>query len=337
MKNNISFDKITVIVILAGLLVLLVSFSITVGSVKISFKDIISILKGANIDPSTKIIILKLRLPRIVMAIITGGTLSTIGVSLQALFRNPLADPYILGISSGAALGATTTFFLQRITGKFFVFYLPIFSFLGAFITMLFVYRLSLVGARVMIENLLLSGVIVGFIASALITLIIAFAGREIHDILFWLMGDLSHAKWENIRLILIPIAGGIFILLRLSLALNAISLGEEMAYNLGIDPEYLKKIIFFISSLLVGLIVSFSGIIGFVGLVIPHMTRLIVGSDHKIVMPVSILMGSLFLLLCDDIARTIIAPQELPIGVITSLIGAPLFIYLLKKAGYNG
>ncbi len=337
MKSNWISKRALILTILAALLLSLVVFSVTIGSVKVSFDSIIAMIKGKNVDNASKIIILKLRLPRIVMAVITGGTLSIVGVSLQALFRNPLADPYIIGISSGAALGATSTFFLQRIMGKFFVFYLPFFSFFGAFITMLLVYRLSLLGKRVVIENLLLSGVIIGFIASALITLIIAFAGREVHDILFWLMGDLSHVKWENIWFILGPIIIGVYLLLHFSAELNAISLGEEVAFNLGIDPERLKKIVFFIASFLIGLIVSFSGIIGFVGLVIPHIIRLAVGADHKIVMPASILAGSIFLLLCDDIARTVIAPSELPIGVITSLIGAPLFIYLLKKVGYNG
>ena len=333
MRNNI-FGKIILIIFI---LIFLTLFSITIGSVKIPLRDVISVLSGKSADGSLNVIILRLRMPRIAMAIIAGGTLSIIGASLQALFRNPLADPYIIGISSGAALGATSTFFLQRITGKFFIFYLPIFSFIGAFIAMILVYRLSLMGSKVIVENLLLSGVIIGFITNALITIIIAFSEREVHDILFWLMGDLSHAKWEDILIILIPIAFGIGVLLYLSSELNAISLGEEVAYNLGINPESLKRKIFFISSFLVGLVVSFSGIIGFVGLVIPHIVRLLVGADHRFVMPFSILMGSIFLLLCDDIARTIVAPQELPIGVITSLIGAPLFIYLLKRVKYNG
>ncbi len=332
MKNSI-FNKIILITLI---LIFFTLFSVTIGSVKIPLKDVISILSGKSVDDSLKVIVLRLRMPRIVMAIIAGGTLSVIGASLQALFRNPLADPYIIGISSGAALGATSTFFLERITGKFFVFYLPFFSFFGALLTMFLVYRISLVGVKVIIENLLLSGIIVGFIASALITLIIAFAGREVHDILFWLMGDLSHTTWQQIFIIIGPIVFGVSYILRLSQDLNAMSLGEEVAYNLGINPERLKRSVFFISSFLIGAIVSFSGIIGFVGLIIPHIIRLMVGSDHKVVLPASILMGSTFLLLCDDIARTVIAPRELPIGVITSLIGAPVFIYLLKRVGYN-
>ncbi len=332
MKNSI-FNKIILITLI---LIFFTLFSVTIGSVKIPLKDVISILSGKSVDDSLKVIVLRLRMPRIVMAIIAGGTLSVIGASLQALFRNPLADPYIIGISSGAALGATSTFFLERITGKFFVFYLPFFSFFGALLTMFLVYRISLVGVKVIIENLLLSGIIVGFIASALITLIIAFAGREVHDILFWLMGDLSHTTWQQIFIIIGPIVFGVTYILRLSQDLNAMSLGEEVAYNLGINPERLKKSVFFISSFLIGAIVSFSGIIGFVGLIIPHIIRLMLGSDHKVVLPASILMGSTFLLLCDDIARTVIAPRELPIGVITSLIGAPVFIYLLKRVGYN-
>ena len=336
-KNSIfiSTNKIFIIFLLL-ILIGLILFSITIGSVKIPIKDLVSILQGTNTDLSLNIIIFRLRLPRIIMATITGGTLSVIGASLQALFRNPLADPYIMGISSGAALGATSTFFLERITGKFFVFYLPFFSFFGALFAMFIVYRISLVGAKIVIENLLLSGVIVGFMASALITLIIAFAGKEIHDILFWLMGDLSHTTWQQIFIIIGPIAFGIIYLLRLSQDLNAISLGEEVAYNIGIDPEKLKRTIFFISSFLIGCVVSFTGIIGFVGLIIPHIIRLMTGSDHKIVLPASVFMGSIFLLLCDDLARVIIAPRELPIGVITSLIGAPMFIYLLKRVGYN-
>ena len=333
MANNFFSNKITIFFLLVISLLLLILFSLSIGTVYIPFKKVLYVLTHVYKENSSYIIIWKLRFPRIVMAIIAGGTLAAIGGSLQALFRNPLADPYIIGISSGAALGATLSFFLQRATGIFFNFYLPFFAFLGALIAMFFVYRLSKIGTHIVIENLLLSGVIIGFISSALITLIIAFAGREVHEILFWLMGDLSRVTWGNIFLVLIPIILGIIILLNFSLSLNAISLGEEVAYNLGINPERLKKTIFFISSFLVGLVVSFTGIIGFVGLIIPHITRLLVGTDHRVMLPTSIFLGSIFLLLCDDISRTIISPRELPIGVITSLIGAPLFIYLLKKS----
>jgi len=322
------------------------SFSIVVidficlnfGVVSIRPKEIFSLLWDNSPDKTNSLIIWQLRFPRIIMASLTGIALSTVGGAFQGILRNPLADPYILGVSAGAALGACLAIFLQYATGYFFAPYIPLFALTGAMLSIYLVYMTAKVRYRLPLEGLLLSGVTVTFLFSAIITILIALSEKGLHSMVFWLMGDLSTANWSKITIVTFPVIVGCLIFFFFSLDLNALSLGEEEALHLGVNIKKLRLRIFIIGSIIIASVVSFTGLIGFVGLVVPHIARLLVGPDHRVMLPTSALLGAIFLPLCDTLARTIIAPSEIPIGAITALIGAPVFIYLLRrKSTKNG
>ena len=302
------------------------------GVVSIHPKDILFTLWNSSQDKTKGLIVWQLRAPRIIMATLTGAALSTVGGAFQGILRNPLADPYILGVSAGAALGACIGIALQHTTGYYLASYLPLFAFLGAMFSLYLVYRSSKISFSVNSTGLLLAGVAITFLFSALITVLLALSKRELHSMIFWIMGDLSTANWEKISIISLPLIIGCLLLFFSSLDLNALSLGEEEALHLGINTGKLRIRIFLISSIIIATVVSFTGIIGFVGLIIPHIARLLIGPDHRIMLPTSAFLGAIFLILCDALARTIIAPSEIPIGAITALVGAPLFIYLLRR-----
>lgn len=302
------------------------------GVVSIHPKDILSILWNSSQDKTKSLIIWQLRAPRIIMATLTGAALSTVGGAFQGILRNPLADPYILGVSAGAALGACIGIALQHATGHYLASYLPLFAFFGAMFSLYLVYRSSKISFSVNSTGLLLAGVAITFLFSALITVLLALSKSELHSMIFWIMGDLSTATWKKISIISLPVIIGCLLLFFSSLDLNALSLGEEEALHLGINTGKLRIRIFLISSIIIATVVSFTGIIGFVGLIIPHIARLLIGPDHRIMLPTSALLGAIFLILCDVLARIVIAPSEIPIGAITALVGAPLFIYLLRR-----
>jgi iron complex transport system permease protein len=321
------------IIIIGFLAILVIGFiALNFGTIAIHPQKILSILWHHNTDDSLGLIIWELRIPRLIMAMLTGMTLACVGGSFQGILRNPLADPYILGVSAGAALGACSAIALQYATGLYLMNILPLFALLGAFLSIFLVYLLSRKKAHLPMSDLLLAGVAVNFFFSAIITLLLAISRREIHSMVFWLMGDLSTASWSKISLIFLPVFIGTLLLISSSLELNAMALGDEEALHLGIQAERLRIKIFLIGSVMIAIVVSFTGLIGFVGLVIPHIARLLVGPDHRIMLPVSALAGSAFLIICDTIARSIIAPTEIPIGAVTALIGAPLFIHLLQR-----
>ncbi|MBI3008165.1 MAG: iron chelate uptake ABC transporter family permease subunit [Candidatus Omnitrophica bacterium] len=320
------------------LLLLLVSFlSLTLGTVQIplstSCKILVSHLPFVNISPTwtgtEETILLRLRLPRIIMCLVIGAGLSTSGIVLQGVLRNPLADPFILGASSGAALGATVAISMKIHSS---VLLLPLFAFIGALAAMFFVYNLARTGGKIPIHTLLLSGVIVNAFLSAIGMFIMSISRKEAQEILFWLMGSLSQVDINMLKFIFIYTAIGLVIVYLYSRELNIMALGEEQAYHLGVEVERLKKILFFVLSLIIGAGVSLAGMIGFVGLIIPHIMRMLVGPDHRILIPAGVLGGGIFLILSDTVARTILPPIELPVGVITALAGAPFFIYLLRK-----
>jgi iron complex transport system permease protein len=302
------------------------------GVVSINPKDIISLLLNGTPDKTKSLIIWQLRAPRIVIAALTGAALSTVGGAFQGILRNPLADPYILGVSAGAALGACVGIALQYATGYYLASYLPLFAFLGAMFSLYLVYISSKISYSANSTGLLLAGVAITFLFSALITVLLALSKRELHSMLFWLMGDLSTADWKKISLITLPVIIGCLLLFFSSLDLNALSLGEEEALHLGINTGKLRMRIFFIGSIIIATVVSFTGLIGFVGLIIPHIARLLIGPDHRVMLPASALLGAIFLILCDTLARMVISPSEIPIGAITALVGAPMFIYLLRR-----
>jgi len=325
----------TISIFLGLLLILVILVSITLGSVnvppfrsiRILFQSILG-LKGGGSD-TERTIILSLRLPRAILAGLVGAGLSVSGATFQALLRNPLADPYILGVSSGAAVGAIIALLLGLGT---FSFGLPLASFLGALLTILVVFYFGRQDRKIHPHTLLLAGVITGSFLSALIMFFISVSRREeLHTILFWLMGDFSFSNARAILIIFPYILLGVVLLYLRSRHLNLILSGEENAIQLGVDVEKLKLISYLSASLITAASVSACGLIGFVGLIIPHSVRLIFGPDHRLLIPSAALLGASFLIASDTLARTLLAPVELPVGVITAAFGGPFFIYLLK------
>jgi iron complex transport system permease protein len=252
---------------------------------------------------------------------------------LQALLRNPLADPYVLGISSGAGLGAVISIAAGAGANFLGISAVPACAFAGAVCAMILVYNLSRSGGRLLIQSMLLAGVIVGSVLSSMLMFIVSVSEREaIHDVLWWLLGDLQVFDVGMLYVVGVVVIAGTLCTFFFARHLNAITLGEEEAHHLGVNVEADKRILFILSSLLSGSIVSACGVIGFVGLIIPHTVRLIVGPDHRILLPSAAICGAIFLVICDTVARTILLPAEVPIGVITALVGGPFFIVLLKK-----
>ncbi len=316
---------------MGGILLGISVFSLCVGSVGIPIKKIISIiLQGRGTTEYS--ILFDIRLPRIILGFAVGGALSLAGVILQGMFRNPLVEPYTLGISGGAALGVCLNIVL-RLHRAFGILTLPLFGFLGAAMVILLVYSLSIRKGVLKIQGLLLTGVMLSFISSSLIMLIMAISRTEdLHGIVFWIMGSLEEPNWLLIKVVLLVSMFLLVISYLFCFDLNALSLGEEEAMHLGINTERTKRLLFIIASLLTGFSVSVAGIIGFVGLIVPHFVRMFVGSDHRVLLISSFLCGGSFLIFCDTLARTIIAPMELPVGVITGILGGCLFVYALTK-----
>ncbi len=313
-------------------LILTVVGSLLLGTAKITPHELLGILfNDSNVRETSRLILLKIRLPRIFLAALTGFSLSTGGVVFQALLRNPLADPFILGVSSGAAFGAI----LGIIFGLSFSMGIPFLSFCGALMTIFLVMAIGRRKIGMESATVLLAGVIVNAFFTAIIMFFISTSSDDrLHTILFWLYGDLSQSQFAE-SVIVAPVAGvGFVFLYGLSRHLNLITAGEESAFYLGVNVERAKFISFLIVSLMIGLVVSFSGLIGFVGLIVPHILRIIFGPDHRLLLPVSAIGGAIFLVAADTAARTVISPNELPVGVITAFLGAPFFIYLLKKRG---
>lgn len=281
-----------------------------------------------NIGNIITLKIIQLRFMRLVLALIAGGGLAISGTILQGLTRNPLADPYVLGISSGAALGAVICLIVGidvRLQ--------PVVSFLFAAITFFFVYTIAQVNKKIFIHSLILSGVIVGILISSITMFLVSLSPTEaIHGISWWLLGSL-HIFDQNLLMIVAAIViVSVVVSLSFSRDLNAISLGEEEATHLGVDVEKTKKILFLLVSLITASLVSTCGMIGFVGLIIPHMMRMIFGSNYRLLMPLSFLCGATFLAFADLLSRNLMGPVEVPIGVITSVIGAPVFIFIFKS-----
>jgi iron complex transport system permease protein len=317
--------------------------SVSLGAVSIPFGKSLSILLhyGFGIQPFSEwtaqdsSIILNIRLPRVTLGILVGASLSISGGVLQALLRNPLADPFVLGISSGAAVGAVVAILFglgATILGSYAV---PGTAFCGALLTLLFVYFLARVQGRIPASTMLLAGVIVNAFFSAIIMFLISLTSDErLYNITFWLMGNLDSVTPQTLGAIFLYFIFGGGVLFSLTKDLNLMSLGEEAASELGLNVEKTKKVAFIFTSLITGAVVSVSGLIGFVGLIIPHMVRMIWGPDHRFLIPASAILGAILLVLADTIARTLMAPSEIPVGVVTALGGAPFFVYLLRRKG---
>lgn len=336
MKKNIGRILIFSTIIL--LFVIVISCYIGTANIKVSeaFKILVYKIFNINIDmsniaESTQTIIWKIRFPRILVALLVGGTLSVAGATYQGLLKNPMADPYVIGVSSGAAFGAAIGISSKIIFNFFGLSFISIMAFICAVFVMLIVYRISKIGNKVPITTLLLSGIAVGNFLTAFTSLIMIFSGDSMNKIFFWTMGSFSGKGWDQLASVLPYIVIGIMIIYYYAKDLNIILLGEDTASNLGVNVEKVKKILLITSTIITAAVVSISGIIGFIGLIIPHIARMIVGPDNKSLIPTSFLFGAILLIICDTIARSILS-QEIPVGLITSILGGPFFIYLLRN-----
>lgn len=331
LKNN------TTLILLSLLCLILIFVSCIVGSGSISVVDSIKALIYPLIGKSTeeisegvKYIIYNIRIPRTLFAALAGAGLSICGLAFQSIFRNPLSDPYILGVSSGASLGASIAIVLGLeniflgISGMSFIF---------AFLSVIIIIKIASYGNRIHTTTLLLAGISINFLASAFISLLMIINQEQIEKIVFWTMGSLSNINYTSLIGVSIAVAIGIICITYHARALNALLIDTQTAKTLGINVERTKRIILLVCTLMVALIVSESGVIGFIGLVVPHIVRLIIGSDNRKMIPFSIVGGIIFMLASDLLSRTLMPPSEIPVGSITALIGSPFFIYLLFNA----
>lgn len=335
-----SFTLFTIGIISILLLVFVSIVSVTVGAAGYSVEKVIDIILG-NGSPTESHIIFNLRIPRIICDIIVGAALALAGVMLQAIFRNPLVEPYILGLASGAGFGAVlSVFFANWFFISFFIFEvssLIIWAFLGGLLAVFISYYVSKVRHTTPIITLVLAGVIVSALFSAgIMILILLLHPEQAHGILGWLYGTFSRSSWNEVKMSLLFLVIPMIIAFFFYRDMNAMLLGEDEAKHLGIDTERLKKILIVLSTLLTAISVAVAGIIGFVGLIVPHFVRILFGPNHKTLIPFSIIFGAIFIVICDTVARTIAMPLELPVGAITAIIGAPLFLHLLRKKKYE-
>ncbi len=321
-----------------GALVLVILIATGIGSVKINPLDTTTAIWHGitgNLSSTTDTIIWKIRLPRVLLAGLVGAALSLSGLAYQGIFRNPLADPYLLGSASGAGFAATVVLIYGGSSTLLAQIGVPMAAFVGALLSVLTVVFLARQGTRLHIVALILSGVVVGSSLTALTSFMMLMAREQTNEVLAWMLGSFSLATWAKLT-ILFPLVLITFILLFiLSKALNLLQLGDEQAMQLGIPVERLKFILLTIASLATAAAVSVSGIIGFVGLMIPHAVRLAFGGDYRKLLPLGLIWGAAFMILADLIARTLISPSEIPVGVITALVGGPFFLYLLKRRSF--
>jgi iron complex transport system permease protein len=333
-----------IIALLVISLFFIVIVSLNIGYSPISFSEILSIigkqipLVNSSVDPNSftavdAAIILQIRLPRILAGVFIGAALAASGVLYQGVFKNPMADPYILGVSTGAAVGAGMGILFGAGLSYFGFPIIQTSAFIAAMVTVFFVYAISRVGSRVPEMTLLLSGIAITIFLGAIYQLMQVVAENyQLHALVSWTIGSLSNIPWSDLWKI-VPIAiVGVLLSYFFSRDLNMISLGDETAQNLGVNTERTKKILLTIGAMMTAVAVSISGSIGFVGLMIPHITRLLVGPDHRLLLPASAIVGAIFLVVCDALARVLTGAAELPVGIITAIAGIPFFIFLLRK-----
>ncbi len=310
------------------------ALSVSFGASGLGPGDLWRALSGSA-DPTDRSILLQLRVPRAALAALVGGALGISGCTFQALLRNPLAEPYVLGISGGAAVGAVAV--VVTGLGVAIPWMLPVGAFLGAIAAMVLVLEVARRAspARMDTRVLILSGVIIGAFFNAIILLMLSIADVEsFRSAIFWMMGNLSGAEWGSTGVLALLLVPGSVAVLSLARAFNLLSRGEEVAHYLGASVQRVKLTAYLAASLMVGAAVAAGGVIGFVGLIVPHAVRLAWGNDHRLLLPASFLAGSAFLLLADTVARLVVAPAELPTGVVTAVAGVPLFVVLLMRGG---
>ena len=333
-----------IILVLAIALVISIAIFASIGTANIGGIDSFRIIGSripiiqdyidvSHIAKSHQTIIWSIRLPRVLLGVIVGASLSMAGATFQGMFKNPMADPYVIGISSGAALGATIAITL-KISSKFLN--MPstsIFAFIGALATVFVVYNIARTRNKVQITTLLLAGIAVGQFLTAIMSMLMVIYSKDMAKIIYWTMGSLSGKGWGPLLGISLPTIISMILINLFSRDLNIMLTGEESAQSLGVDVEKTKIYILVLGTFMTSMVVSVSGIIGFVGLIIPHIVRILIGPDHRILLPASALTGGIFMIFADTIARTVISPVEIPVGIITALFGGPFFIYLLKSS----
>lgn len=324
---------IVALLAMLALLLAAVAIALSVGELNVSPGRVVHmLLYGGDEGNMEYLLISRVRLPRVVLGVAVGGALSLAGVILQGIYRNPLVEPFTLGISGGASLGVAFTIVLglHLSLGSFM---LPLSGFIGAFVIIFLVYTISSRRGSINIQNMLLTGVMISFIASSAMMFLMATTSSDnLHGIVFWIMGSLDEPNTGLIKLTLIASLVVLVISYLFVQPLNALRLGEEKAMHLGFNTNVVIRVLFILASLLAGICVSVSGVIGFVGLIIPHVLRLLFGSDYRFLLGGSFLLGGIFLVLSDVVARTIISPNELPIGVITGIIGGLVFLLLMSQ-----
>lgn len=342
-KRFLILALLAVVLVVTAFVAMLVGTLGPIGPGKpeyISFGDAVdAIFKGHGDYPNYyNDIFWQVRIPRVLLAAAVGAALACAGTAMQAVFRNPMADPFIVGVSSGASLGAVvagmTSFATVAVLSSIIT---PAFAFASALGTVLLVYYLGVVGGKVYVNTLLLSGVAVAAFLGAMVSLLVYFNGQQYHKLAFWLLGSLSAPSWNAVWVVVAAVSIGVTVIFISCRDLNALLLGEETAHNLGVNPESLKTSMLIVAAVMTAAAVSFTGVIGFVGLIIPHMVRLLVGADHRILVPAATLTGASFLVMADTLARTIISPTELPVGIVTALCGGPFFLYLLRRNRISG
>jgi len=318
--------------VLVAVLAVAVLLGVRFGSVPISTSEVWAVLTGGG-DATTRDIVLQLRMPRVLLAVLVGGGLAVAGATFQALLRNPLAEPYILGISGGASVGAVLVLALGLASAGSWV--LPLAAFAGALFAIALVFRVATATGRAMdVRVLLLAGVVVAAFFSACIAFILSVSpARTVQSAVLWIMGSLAAATWQSVVLTAAYTLPAAVLLIGLARPLNLMAIGEETAHYLGADVEGVKRVALGVAALVTASGVAVAGVIGFVGLVVPHAVRLLVGSDHRALLPLSFLAGGAFLALADLAARIALAPTEIPIGVVTAFVGVPLFLVLLRRS----
>lgn len=331
------------------LLVLILIVCVAIGSVSIPLAALVKILVRPVVNAAGKvlalptwrefaqdlpetwgIIVLRLRLPRVLVAMLAGAALSLAGGTMQGLFKNPLADPYILGVSSGAAVGAAIAMLAGFGWNVIGIFAIPLAAFAGGIGSLVLVY--SLAGGGRSPVSMLLAGVAVSTFLGAIVSLLIFFSGQQIHQVMFWMMGGFSGRNWLHVISVLPLLLVGGAVILWHTKELDALAMGDEQAYYMGVDVERVRRRLLWASALLASAAVSVCGLIGFVGLVVPHAMRLLGGPSHRWLLPAAAMAGAIFLPATDLLARMVLAPVELPVGMITALVGGPFFLYLLRK-----
>jgi len=334
-EKKIKDLKKTYIIILIFFLIILSFLSLKYGNIKITFQDIFETIFYENFEYNSKaIILLEIRLPRIFMAIIVGGSLSVVGGVFQGIYKNPMADPFIIGTSSGAALGVSIALIFFSKFLSFFKFGLiGIFAFIGALLATTLSYLIAKEGKNIPVNNLLISGIAVNFLFSSIVSLIMIFNRSNIEDIILWLMGSFYMVSKNQLFYSYPIIIIMILIIYFYSNEMNMMIIGEDEARTMGVNVEKVKKTVVILSAVIISIVVANTGIIGFVGMMIPHISRYIIKtSDYKWNIPFMFLLGALLMIVSDAISRTVINNSEIPVGIITSILGSVYFIYLLYK-----